>query len=169
MLGVVMLSVVAPDKLLSLKMLVEQVDKDSGKKLIRFWKKLKITFDWNRKPVNKDLGSKGIRLRVFWSIPLDRQTYLVDLSINQLTNDSVLQCSIKYANATGRRSKKFHLKIWQKSVSLCNANIIFRATEERNLKNVKNCLNTNIYSYLETSCGQSSNLYLNMAHFVSVN
>ncbi len=36
MLGVVMLIVVAPDQLLSLKMLVEPVDKDSGKKLIRF-------------------------------------------------------------------------------------------------------------------------------------
>ncbi len=27
------------------------------------------------------------------------------------------------------------------------------------------CLNTNIYSYLETSGGQSSNLYLNVVHF----
>jgi hypothetical protein len=32
------------------------------------------------------------------------------------------------------------------------------------LKNVNNCLNTNIYSYLETSGGQSSNLYLNVVH-----
>jgi hypothetical protein len=31
-------------------------------------------------------------------------------------------------------------------------------------KNVKNYLNTNIYSYLETSGGQSSNIYLNAAH-----
>ncbi len=30
---------------------------------------------------------------------------------------------------------------------------------------VNNCLNTNIYSYLETSDGQSSNLYLNVVHF----
>jgi hypothetical protein len=29
--------------------------------------------------------------------------------------------------------------------------------EQRDLKNVNNCLNTNIYSYLETSCGQSFN------------
>jgi len=28
-------------------------------------------------------------------------------------------------------------------------------------------LNTNIYSYLETSVGQSSNLYLNVVHFFS--
>jgi hypothetical protein len=33
------------------------------------------------------------------------------------------------------------------------------------LKNVSDCLNTNIYSYLETSGGQSSNLYLNVFHF----
>ncbi len=32
-------------------------------------------------------------------------------------------------------------------------------------KNVNNYLNTNIYSYLETSGGQSSNLYLNVVHF----
>jgi hypothetical protein len=31
--------------------------------------------------------------------------------------------------------------------------------EQRALKNVNNHLNTNIYSYLEKSCGQSSNLY----------
>ncbi len=32
-------------------------------------------------------------------------------------------------------------------------------------KNVNNCLNTDIYSYLETFGGQSSNLYLNVVHF----
>jgi hypothetical protein len=32
-------------------------------------------------------------------------------------------------------------------------------------KNVNNALNTNIYSYLETSGGQSSNPYLNVVHF----
>jgi len=37
--------------------------------------------------------------------------------------------------------------------------------EQRALKNVKNCLNTNIYSYLVTSGGQSSDLYLNVVHF----
>ncbi len=33
------------------------------------------------------------------------------------------------------------------------------------LKNVNNYLNTNIYSYLETSGGQSCNLYSNIVHF----
>jgi hypothetical protein len=37
--------------------------------------------------------------------------------------------------------------------------------EQHALKNVNNCLNTNIYSYLETSGGQSSNLHLNVVHF----
>jgi hypothetical protein len=37
--------------------------------------------------------------------------------------------------------------------------------EQRALKNVNNCLNANIYSYLETSGGQSSDLYLNVAPF----
>jgi len=33
------------------------------------------------------------------------------------------------------------------------------------LKNVNSYLSTNVYSYLETSGGQSSNLYLNVVHF----
>jgi hypothetical protein len=37
--------------------------------------------------------------------------------------------------------------------------------EQHAFKNVNNWLNTNIYSYLETSGGQSSNLYLNVVHF----
>ncbi len=39
--------------------------------------------------------------------------------------------------------------------------------DQRALKNVTNYLNTNIYSYLETSGGQSSNLFLNIAHFLN--
>ncbi len=37
--------------------------------------------------------------------------------------------------------------------------------EQRTLKNVNNYLNTNVYSYLKTSDGQSSELYLNVVHF----
>ncbi len=40
--------------------------------------------------------------------------------------------------------------------------------EQRALKNVNNCLNTDIYSYLETSDGQNYNLYLNVAHFFNI-
>jgi hypothetical protein len=35
------------------------------------------------------------------------------------------------------------------------------------LKNVSNCLNTNIYSYLETG-SKSYNLYLNVVHFFNI-
>jgi hypothetical protein len=37
--------------------------------------------------------------------------------------------------------------------------------EQCALKDVNNCLNTNIYSYLETSGGVSYNIYLNVLHF----
>ncbi len=37
--------------------------------------------------------------------------------------------------------------------------------EQHALKIVNNSLNTNIYSYLETSGGQSYNLYLNVVNF----
>jgi hypothetical protein len=33
------------------------------------------------------------------------------------------------------------------------------------LKNINSYLNTNIYSYLETSAGQRYYLYLNVAHY----
>jgi hypothetical protein len=36
------------------------------------------------------------------------------------------------------------------------------------LKNINNCVNTNIYAYLETSGGQSSNPYLNVVHVVKI-
>ncbi len=37
--------------------------------------------------------------------------------------------------------------------------------EQHALKNMNNGLNTNIYSYLETYGGQSSNPYFNAIHF----
>jgi hypothetical protein len=43
-------------------------------------------------------------------------------------------------------------------------NIALQNGTER-FKKVNNCLNTNIYSYLETPNGQSSNLYLFVVHF----
>ncbi len=39
--------------------------------------------------------------------------------------------------------------------------------EQHTLKNVNNCFNTSIYSYLETSGGQSFNLYLNVVYFIN--
>ncbi len=40
--------------------------------------------------------------------------------------------------------------------------------EQHTLKYVNNCLNANIYSYLETSSSQIYNLYLNLVHFFGV-
>jgi hypothetical protein len=37
--------------------------------------------------------------------------------------------------------------------------------EQCTLENVNNNFNTNIYSYLDTSGGQSFNMYLNVVHF----
>ncbi len=44
--------------------------------------------------------------------------------------------------------------------------IIFQM-EQHALKNVNNCSNTSIYSYLETSGGHSSNPYFNVDHFLN--
>ncbi len=49
------------------------------------------------------------------------------------------------------------------TIKFYNTGPIFPATAH--FKKVTNYLNTNIYSYLETSGGQSSNLYLNVVHF----
>jgi hypothetical protein len=57
------------------------------------------------------------------------------------------------------------MKIWAQfsTLDVC----ILAAMEQRALKSVNNCLNTNIYFYLETSGGQSFNLYINVVHFVN--
>jgi hypothetical protein len=39
--------------------------------------------------------------------------------------------------------------------------------EQITLKNENNCLNINIYFYLETTGGESSNLFLNVVHFLN--
>jgi hypothetical protein len=44
---------------------------------------------------------------------------------------------------------------------------MLKIMEARTFKNVNIFLNSNIYSYLETSGGQSSNLYLNVVHFLT--
>ena len=46
-----------------------------------------------------------------------------------------------------------------------DADFIDDQMELHALKNVNNCLNTNIYSYLKASGGQSSNQYLNVVIF----
>jgi hypothetical protein len=46
-----------------------------------------------------------------------------------------------------------------------NDHSVYKTMEQRTLKNVNNCLYTNIYSYLETSGGISYSSYLNVVHF----
>jgi hypothetical protein len=51
------------------------------------------------------------------------------------------------------------------SVFCPSKNNLEHSMGQHTLKIENNCLNINIYSYLETSGGQSSNLYLNVVHF----
>jgi len=56
----------------------------------------------------------------------------------------------------------------QSAMLKCDNNVtnrLYFPMEQRALQNVNNCFNTNIFSYLETSGGQSSNLCLNVVHF----
>jgi hypothetical protein len=55
----------------------------------------------------------------------------------------------------------------QKQSVYCIYLIRTNSMEQRALKNANNCVNTNIYTYLETSNGQSSNLYLNFVLFIN--
>jgi hypothetical protein len=60
----------------------------------------------------------------------------------------------------------FILKIFNTCAAIFyRQNFLYNATAH--FKNVNNCLNTNIYSYLETCGGQSFNLYLNVVHFLT--
>ena len=52
------------------------------------------------------------------------------------------------------------------SMKYCIVYDIFQK-EQHTFKNINNCLNTNIYSYFETSVGQSSNPHLNVVHFIN--
>ncbi len=69
---------------------------------------------------------------------------------------------------------KFHVyfhRFLLSCIQIQNFSVAFLVTfkfcklEQHALKNVNNCMNTNIYSYSETSGGQSSNPYLNVVHF----
>ena len=60
--------------------------------------------------------------------------------------------------------------VWAEFSTLSWVYFVMSVMKQRTLKDVNNCLNTNIYSYLETSGGQSYNLYLNVHFFnTSVN
>ncbi len=70
-------------------------------------------------------------------------------------------CSVTYdRHYDDRNSFIIQATDYNKRVDVQN-----KSMEQPALKNVNNCLNTNIYSYLETSGVQSYNLYLNVVHF----
>ncbi len=50
-------------------------------------------------------------------------------------------------------------------IASCHYLLQIMTMKQSSLKNVNNCLNTNIYSYFDKSGGQSSNLYLNAVPF----
>ncbi len=67
--------------------------------------------------------------------------------------------------------KSWSVRPWQafqaysKKQSSLLQKIVNGTAQWAHLKNVNICLNTNIYFYLETTGGQSSNLYLKVIHF----
>ncbi len=61
------------------------------------------------------------------------------------------------------KSNKFLMKMRPKMED--NIEKIGHGNGTASLKIVNKCLNTNIYSYLEANGGQTSYLYLNLAHF----
>jgi hypothetical protein len=62
---------------------------------------------------------------------------------------------------------KLIMNFLQTSCELFKLIMNLKQTSNRtaHFKNINNCLNTNIHSYLETSGGQSSNPYLNVVYF----
>ncbi len=58
--------------------------------------------------------------------------------------------------------------VWAEFSTSSQAVLDVSITEQHAFKNVNNCLYANIYSYLETSGGQSHDLYLNV-HFFNAN
>jgi hypothetical protein len=56
---------------------------------------------------------------------------------------------------------------WLFKLLLINVKSISNISMEQHaLKIVNDCLNTNIYSFLDTSGGQISDLHLNVGHFI---
>ncbi len=65
------------------------------------------------------------------------------------------------------KNKFFNFDSLEQNPTVLNKNLMeiihFNGTSR--FKNVSSCLNTNMYSYLEASGGQSYNLYINVVHF----
>jgi hypothetical protein len=66
-------------------------------------------------------------------------------------------------------TKRTNLRLAFRLRMECNKTSLFEKVNNgtQRFKNVNNCLNDNIYSYLETYGDQSSNLYLNVVNFIN--
>ncbi len=125
--------------------------------------KINNFFVWKNKPVwicclcgidnykfngTIDIKRKN-RLQKVCYVPTTSATFLAFFSF-------FLAVAIKSTNETNKQA-----------VCAINYSIFLRCPwmEQHTSKNVNNCLNTNLYSYLETSSGQSSNVHLNVVSF----
>jgi hypothetical protein len=83
------------------------------------------------------------------------------------TNKIVFVRSFKLILFFGDKARNLLKVLGKKCASLgyAPASLALFRMEQRTLKSVNNCLNMNIYFYLETSGGKSYNLYLNVVYF----
>jgi len=99
-------------------------------------------------------------------------------TLNMGLRDNFSFCALEASRRWAEKSKGPYR--WSSDISIFPSNFIIfffchglrflqfaRSMEQHTLKNVNNCWNTNIYSYLETSGGQSSNPHLNVVHFLT--
>jgi hypothetical protein len=100
----------------------------------------------------KNVLVKNVRLRIL----SDFVMLLTIKDCPKVESKSVISCIVLNKDLLTRPNRLFTTQYQLGKVELM---------EQRTLKNVNNSLNTNIYSFLETSGGQSSNLYLNVVHF----
>jgi hypothetical protein len=84
-------------------------------------------------------------------------------------NGSHFHTSLVFAGKSGAHQSGAPCAQGLKWLTLANIPAYYDTAtmEQYTLKNVNNSMNTNIYSYLETSGGQSSNTYLNVVHFLN--
>jgi hypothetical protein len=90
-----------------------------------------------------------------------------------MARTTFLVCFISTVNCRSKQKRKRKGKCLGRCGTSSGQSIFFGylwsyLMEQRTLRNVNNYLNTNIYSYLETSGGLSSNLYLKVVHFFNV-
>ncbi len=86
------------------------------------------------------------------------------LPTNDIFTDDYVARKITFIFTTSSKCVGCQWPIIRKPISR-TFHIIYLLNGIAHFKNVNNYLNTNIFSYLETSGSRSSNLYLNVVHF----